>query len=1239
MKKITKIISASMLALTFSANAQNPVLLKDVNSQLSGGSYTQPSDGAAIGTTYYFAGYSANGGGELWKTDGTSAGTMLVKDIRPGGESSDPYYFVTVGSTIYFIADDGTNGEEVWKSDGTAAGTKIVIDPYLGDDNSSSPDYLTVVGTDLYWRAYDENIDEDVIFKADASGNISIVINPDNNANNYKGPFSPNNFAAVGNTLYFQAYSYDNNWNNPTGWELWKTDGTEAGTALVKDIYPGWWNNSNPDHLTAVGSTLFFMAQDQFAGYELFKTDGTAVGTVLVSDMNPGGGSSWDAQEFVAVGSNLMFRNWDGVHGRELWKSDGTLAGTGMVSDIYPGGSWSNPQYFTVIGSTLYFAAENTIDYGLFKSDGTSAGTLVVSNQCYLDGPIIAAGSTLYFNGSDNNGNSSNELWKSDGTSAGTTLVRDIYTGNFNDSYPDYFGVAGSLVYFQAHEPTYGYEMYTSDGTSAGTYVLQLGKGLTQDANVDNLTKVGNNFFFTADDGIHGSELWMSDGTATGSVLVKDIFPGGGSQSYYNLTAVGSNLLFCTYDVVSGNNVIWKSDGSSAGTIVVSAQPINPTVSNYAVMGGNIYFSANYGAAGYELWKSDGTSAGTVLVSDINAGGGNSFPNKLITVGTTIYFQAYTGAYGTELWKTDGTSAGTVLVKDIYAGGSDSNPDNFVSIGSTLYFWADNGSKGLELWKSDGTDAGTKIVADINTSGDIDPDGYGNNMVVLGNALYFFAYDQTNGYQLWTSDGTFDGTRMVKLINPYGDAADWYDNGKLVVAGSNVFFNAYDDYDYALWKSDGTSAGTQLVDTDYEANYPTNITAVGSLVVFQAYDYGNTDAGNELFISDGTEAGTYLTADIYSGSSNSNPYGMINMNDQYIAYAAQDGFTGYELWKYTTPSVVNASSLGNVLCGGSAYNVTYTVTQGLLNSGNQFKVELSDGLGKFTSPTTLGTLTGTATTGTIPANVPNNVSGLGYRLRVSASDQASISTAIGLPYIVADAPVTISGNKAFCSGVPTTLTAAGAVSYLWSNSATGNTVSVSTAGALTVTSTDAYGCTNDSTITIVQDAAPTIAISGNTSYCIGGSTTITASGASTYMWNPSTGVSDPFAGTVTFNGSSSTTYTLTAMGAACSSTTAVNIIVSACNSGMGIEEFTNNGIQVYPNPTRESLFVQMDLTATTTATIKLVNVQGMLIYSETAAHTQGMYLKTIDMSKEAKGIYWLQVITNKGTITNKIVVE
>ena len=156
--------------------------------------------------------------------------------------------------------------------------------------------------------------------------------------------------------------------------ELYKSDGTVAGTVLVKDINPS--GSSNLDNLFVIGTTAYFEATDGINGYELWKSDGTEAGTVMVKNINPSGDSYPD--RLAAIGSTLYFEADDGTNGPELWKSDGTAAGTVMVKDVNTNASaGSNPEYLRRHGDLFYFFANDGVNGDeLYLSDGTEAGTM-----------------------------------------------------------------------------------------------------------------------------------------------------------------------------------------------------------------------------------------------------------------------------------------------------------------------------------------------------------------------------------------------------------------------------------------------------------------------------------------------------------------------------------------------------------------------------------------------------------------------------------------------------------------------------------------------------------------------------------------------------------------------------------------------------------------------------------------------------------------------------------------------
>ena len=382
-----------------------------------------------VGNTIYFAGQTATNGKELWKSDGTTSGTVMVKDINSGngnGLTSDPAYY-GIGNTVYFIADDGTSGFELWKTDGTSSGTTMVKDINSGSASSiincmsgNNKNWNCVIFNNNFYFLADDGINGKELWKSDGTASGTVMVK---DINSGSGDSWASRFVVIGNALYFSAT------DGIHGMELWKTDGTTSGTVMVKDIGSGS-TGSSPRDFEAVGNSLFFSAYGATHGLELWKSDGTTLGTVLVKDINNGTASGMllTQRTLTAVGDILYFVADDGTNGKELWKSDGTASGTVMVKDIHSGPTY--PMYLTAVGDTLYFRAyDATHDYELWKSDGTASGTVMVkdinpSGASLSSENLRAIGNTLFF--SANDGTNGVELWKSDGTASGTVMVQDL---------------------------------------------------------------------------------------------------------------------------------------------------------------------------------------------------------------------------------------------------------------------------------------------------------------------------------------------------------------------------------------------------------------------------------------------------------------------------------------------------------------------------------------------------------------------------------------------------------------------------------------------------------------------------------------------------------------------------------------------------------------------------------------------------------------------------------------------
>ncbi len=868
-----------------------PELVRDINLITGTNGDSNPSNFVVVGGTLFFTASDNQNGTELWKSDGTGAGAVLVRDVNPGAASASPRYLTNVNGTLYFQANDGTNGPELWKSDGTDAGTVLVRD--IPSEVGTSPRSLTNVNGTLYFAATVENDNE--LWKSDgtSAGTVRVRdIAPG------AFPSVPRYLTNVNGTLYFRAT------DGISGDELWKSDGTSTGTLLVRDMLPGS-SGANPRYLTNVNGRLFFRASNGSSGDELWQSDGTSGGTVMVRDIFAGSISSYP-RFYTNVNGTLFFMARDASRGYELWKTDGTSTGTIVVRDIAPGPSTSYPSSLMNVNGTLYFAASNGISgYELWKTDGTSAGTVLVRD--ILPGSagahpsyLMNVNGILYFQAND--GSNGFEVWRSDGTSAGTALVRDINPGT-GSANPGFLTNVNGTLYFQAYVGSSGRELWKSDGTSMGTVLVRDILPSAIGAYPTSMTNVNGTLYFSANDGSTGFELWKTDGTSAGTALVRDILPGSGNANPHYLMNVNGTLYFQANDGSHGFEV-WKSDGTSTGTMLVRDifPGLNSPTARYLTnVGGTLYFRIDDGSSGVELWKSDGTSEGTILVRDIRPGAGSANPRYLTNLSGTLYFQAGDGINGSELWKSDGTSAGTVLVRDILSGANGANPRHLTNVNGTLYFQAFDGTSGWELWKSNGTSAGTVLVKDINPGAS---DAYPGYLTNVNGTLYFRAFNGTSGWELWKSDGTSAGTVLVRdIFSGNGSAGP----RSLTNVNGSLYFNAFDGTNGTeLWRSDGTSAGTVLVRdllAGPSGSLPASLTNVNGRLFFAASD---GVSGMELWSTDGTSAGTVRVSEINPGRGNSNPSNLLNLNG-HLFFAADNATAGVELWHLAPEVNVNVS--------------------------------------------------------------------------------------------------------------------------------------------------------------------------------------------------------------------------------------------------------------------------------------------------------------------------------------------
>jgi len=911
------------------------------------------------------------------KKKGTSLGVHLTKDINTLSESfptnypnNAPYSFAVLNKISYFFAEDGIHGRELWRSDGTDAGTYMVKDITPGIAPTDGGGIITANGLLIFSATTPETGQE--VWVSDGT---DVGTNLLKDLNNETTGTYPNQFVLVDRFVFFVASIGSS--NN----QLWKTDGTEAGTTLVKDL-----TQSNIGYgileLTHAAGLVFFIANTWNSGLQLFRSDGTDAGTYVVKETGYFGyGYEFSAPMQLTEYYGKLFFSVDDGTGRRLWTSDGTNDGTSYApgyNEIFMRDDYMNVYKnfpFSIINNVLYISGKKNPNTGLgelYKYDGANSdGIVLVKELSYfsmddvsfivpVDMTVIDdklflkvisnvngwhdelwssagesnntqlistfpenqgvytynyynANGTLYFVIHDNI--YGNELWRLDGTTNQKSLVRDIYVG-ISGSFPENLTFCNGKLLFRAFNINFGSELWSSDGTEGGT-------SLVKDINTTstNSSNAGSNFFYKGigetTNGVvfnalttqFGAELYKSDGTAAGTVLLNDIRPGedwsypnnfifknnvtyfindnsvgtslyktdGTSAGLERITAYINRELYyvVNYNVTdnglafytlgnrfTGAQELWRSNGTESGTYMLTSN-LSYYYNNYVAISDNtVFFIAGDFEYGYELWKSDGTIAGTKMVKDINRGSAGSDPYNLFIYKKDVYFGAWDGGLNYSLWKSDGSEKGTVKLKSItpayYFSYFNTEPQHvFCVSNSILYFSAsDFNSIGGELWKTNGTEAGTTLVKDINPYYSSDA----NNLTDVKGILYFTADDGVHGNEIWKTNGTSQSTQMVKDITP-GYSNFYYYN--LCSAGGKLYFLNPGTFPDILWSSDGTVDKTsQVVDKGLSGlSSIENLTGVGDKLFFGAYSY---KYGAELY--EGNAVGERFGAAVVSAS-------------------------------------------------------------------------------------------------------------------------------------------------------------------------------------------------------------------------------------------------------------------------------------------------------------------------------------------------------------------------------------
>lgn len=685
----------------------------------------------------------------------------------------------------------------------------------------------------------------------------------------------PFGFFEFNQKLYFLATS------ESTGLEMWVLNGNENEPSLLKDINPGKNSSIKPSFSEAsviINNTLYFIASDGSSAGEIWKTDGTPGGTEKVTNF-----LNSSISKLTLVGENFYFliKRKDSL---QVWISNGTESGTKIVKENLP--IWNTPTFQGKCNNLFIFTFQpyGTNDSRVWRSDGTSDGTYPITEE--IDGNGAGPGGTsaltqyiefnneLYFV-------SRHYLHKTDGTVENTINIKTLHSASTSlIEYADVVESNGKL-YFSFYDADNNWLfIWESDGTASGSNLIY--------------DKWGSRYFMTSNLLANDSSLIFCGVNNTGGTSLIELRLTDNSVNYIkelqdsterpfifwdtydlcNIQSINDDKIFCSSPKTRYQRKGWISGLTEETTNNVEVLDGVLNVFNYQ---NSIYFAKKSDMEGSELWKSDTTHENFYLLSNINKSKYGLDNNSLLSLNSNLIFTADNGAIGNEIWKYNGT---VNLLKDIRKGSSGSYSRSFVLYNNSIYFTSEDSIHGHELWRTNGTESGTEIVHDISEGTGF---SYPNLLTLHKGMLFFVAYKDGH-YHLCKSDGT-----NLEFIKDLGENNYGFVFKEMKSSGDYLYFvNTAAGED--LWISDGTETGTYKLKDFFSCK---QLTDVDGKLFFTAHELFKGET--ELWNTDGTEANTKLIKDIGPGYS-SEPKDLINFNGL-LFFTAMTNESGRELWK------------------------------------------------------------------------------------------------------------------------------------------------------------------------------------------------------------------------------------------------------------------------------------------------------------------------------------------------------
>ena len=702
------------------------------------------------------------------------------------------------------------------------------------------------------------------------------------------------------------------------GIEPWVVDINNSAAKMTMDINKRE-SSSKPSHLTIANDWLYFVADDGIHGKKLWMNDGTSDNSIMVDDGIPAGIKS-DIGDVLVLDNKVFFIVYAHLNSYRFYgKIYMTDIGSTSVTELDDGFhflSFNDKIFYVTKDSIKVFDPQNNT-----KETVVSGGNALYSLVGHIDNALLFMKGKQDSNGRWHNNlykNENNtitllredvdisskrmivdkklfivehgkELWCYDHTKKSITKLHD-FSKQIVQPFRKELAAFDGKLYFIGNDNEHGDALWVSDGTADGTLFLK-------DLNIHNLgaglryPHVANNKLYFQS----GREPWVTDGTKEGTLLLELNGVYGSNPEHF--TAYKNKVYFKAN--TSNSDDLYVTDGTKDGTerITMHERKEEFLIDNLIVFKNFLFFGGGSKQHGEELWKSNGTKEGTELLSNINKTTKASVysKTKFIKMGKYYYFIANDGnrygGFNDMLWKTDGTTTGTTIVKKP-ENNQELSPRYLTLVGDKLFFAAGTSSfSDVELWVSDGTEEGTHMVKDIMPNDRLYKSGsYPTSLIDANGTLVFIAKDKEHGYQIWKSDGTENGTVMISNFNDPNYIGRFRTH--LVYLKGAIYFNAK-----------GAKSGEEF----YKLDIATGATApvkkglsgieemvlLGNTIYFKAYS--NDVSTKEIWLSDGTEKGTKLLKKIQSGPAYNTIHNLTVAEDK-LYFLASDGQHGVELW-------------------------------------------------------------------------------------------------------------------------------------------------------------------------------------------------------------------------------------------------------------------------------------------------------------------------------------------------------